>query len=137
MLKAACSSHFHRHIRLLSSFFAFVACRTGLDRNAHRTEQVINEEIKDLIGATTAGTAAAGLALRENAQGEVTVAGLSKHEVIPRLTCLAHTQTRSYVCFLALAHRGPQLKLRLCTAAAALEAVLAGKIPYARTSRPR
>ncbi|CAM9282190.1 unnamed protein product, partial [Hapterophycus canaliculatus] len=46
--------------------------------------EVINEEIKDLIGASTAGgvgAAAAGLALRENAQGEVTVAGLSKHEI--------------------------------------------------------
>ncbi|CAM9178600.1 unnamed protein product, partial [Scytosiphon promiscuus] len=43
--------------------------------------EVINEEIKDLIGMSTAGAAAAGLALRENAQGEVTVAGLSKHEI--------------------------------------------------------
>lgn len=40
---------------------------------------MINEEIKDLIGSE--GAAAAGLPLRENAQGEVTVAGLSKHEV--------------------------------------------------------
>lgn len=40
---------------------------------------MINEDIKDLIG--NEGVAATGLPLRENTQGEVTVAGLSKHEV--------------------------------------------------------
>ena len=46
--------------------------------------QVINEEIKDLIGGSgggTEGSVPVGLPLRENAQGEVTVSGLSKHEV--------------------------------------------------------
>lgn len=46
--------------------------------------QVINEEIKDLIGGGDGGAEGAapvGLPLRENAQGEVTVSGLSKHEV--------------------------------------------------------
>lgn len=45
---------------------------------------MINEEIKDLIGGGDGGTDGAvpvGLPLRENAQGEVTVSGLSKHEV--------------------------------------------------------
>lgn len=39
---------------------------------------MINEEIKDLIGEEVTPV---GLPLRENAQGEVTVAGLTKHEV--------------------------------------------------------
>ncbi|CAM9590810.1 unnamed protein product, partial [Ectocarpus sp. 8 AP-2014] len=46
--------------------------------------EVINEEIKDLIGGGDGGTEGAvpaGLPLRENAQGEVTVSGLSKHEI--------------------------------------------------------
>lgn len=64
--------------------------------------QVINEEIKDLLGGKGGGGGAGagvvgeaadagggdgssgvhgGLPLRENAQGDVTVAGLSKHEV--------------------------------------------------------
>lgn len=51
--------------------------------------QVLNEEIKDLLAGGSGGAPAegatsgggAGLPLRENVQGEVTVAGLTQHEV--------------------------------------------------------
>lgn len=52
--------------------------------------QVLNEEIKDLLAGessranaegATSGGGGAGLPLRENVQGEVTVAGLTQHEV--------------------------------------------------------
>ena len=51
--------------------------------------QVINEEIRDLVGGGGSESAGGvlgpkdvgGLPLRENLQGEVTVAGLSQHEV--------------------------------------------------------
>lgn len=60
-----------------------------------RCRQVINEEIRDLIGGSRGGgsakegqgadnvnnTVQGGLPLRENLLGEVTVAGLSQHEV--------------------------------------------------------
>lgn len=54
--------------------------------------QVINEEIRDLVGRTGTKEGSGGdgnpggLPLRENLQGEVTVAGLSQHVVrVPRV----------------------------------------------------
>lgn len=47
--------------------------------------QVLNEEIKDLLaggsGSDAGAAAAGGLPIRENLQGEVSIAGLSQHQV--------------------------------------------------------
>eukprot|EP00752_Nemacystus_decipiens_P009306 g8317.t1 len=54
--------------------------KEGVKASVHASFlEVINEDIKDLIGSE--GAAATGLPLRENTHGEVTVAGLSKHEI--------------------------------------------------------